>query len=154
MPPKLSLSIKNLGEIFCVDYRKLNSITIMDAFPLPSIDKALQVVHSSNVSTSFDLMQGYLQLALGEDDIKKTTFRAGSSDLHEFTHMPFGLSHARSKFCKLMEQCLGGQQFFTLLLHLNDICIFAPDACTMLDHIKLVFGWLKSFTLKIKPNKC
>ena len=78
------------GEIcLFVDYRKLNSITIKDAFPLPHIGKALQVVHRSNVFTSFNLVQGYLQLAMTEEDIKVTTFRACSSGLYEFTHMPF-----------------------------------------------------------------
>ena len=85
-----------------------------------------------------------------EDDIKKTTFRAGSSGLYEFTHMPFGLSNAGSSFCRLMEQCLGDQQFVTLLLYLNDISIFAPDASAMLDQIELVFSQLKAFNLKIK----
>ena len=66
MPPKLYLSKKKTGEIrICVDYRKLNSITIRDAFPLPHIDEALQVVHNCNVFTSFNLAQGYLQLAMG-----------------------------------------------------------------------------------------
>ena len=135
-----------------MDYRKLNSITIRDAFPLPHIDEALQVVHNCNVFTSFDLVQGYLQLAMAEDDIKKTTFRAGSSGLYKFTHMHFGLSNAGSSFCRLMEQCLGDQQFATLLLYLDDICIFALDASTMLDQIELVFSWLKAFNLKIKPK--
>ena len=145
---------KKTGEIhICVDYRKLNSITIRDAFPLPHIDEALQAVHNCNVFTSFDLVQGYLQLAMAEEDIKKTTFRAGSSGLYKFTHMPFGLSNARSSFCRLMEHCLGDQQFFTLLLYLDDICIFAPDVGAMLDQMELVFSQLKSFNLKIKPKK-
>ena len=128
-----------------MEYRKLNSITMWDAFPLPRIGEALQVVHNCNVFTSFDLAQGYLQLAMTEDDIKKTTFRVGSSGLYEFTCMSFGLSNARSSFCRLMEQCLGDQQFVTLLLYLDDICIFAPDVSAMLDQIELVFNWLKSF---------
>ena len=132
-----------------MDYRKLNSITIRDAFPLPYIDEALQVVHNSNVFTSFDLAQGYLQLAMAEDDIKKTAFRAGSSGLYEFTCMSFGLSNAGSNFCRLMEQCLGDQQFVTLLLYLEDICIFAPDVSAMLNQIELVFSLLKAFTLKL-----
>ena len=53
-----------------------------------------------------------------------------------------------------MEQYLGDQQFVTLLLYLDDICIFAPDVSTMLDQIGLVFNWLKSLSLKIKPKKC
>ena len=146
---------KKTGEIcLCVDYHKLNSITIQDAFPLPHIDEALQVVHNCNVFTSFDLAQGYLQLAMAEEDIMKTAFRAGSSGLYEFTCMPFCLSNAGSSFCRLMEQCLGDQQFVTLLLYLDDICTFAPDVGIMLDQIELVFSWLKAFNLKIKLKKC
>ena len=89
-----------------------------------------------------------------ESDIKKTAFRASSTGLYEFTRMPFGLSNAGSSFCHLMEQCLGDQQFVTLLLYLDDICIFAPTIDEMLDRIQLVFNRLKSFNLKIKPKKC
>ena len=135
-----------------MEYRKLNSINIQDAFPLSQIGEALQVVHNFNVFTSFNLVQGYLQSAMAEDDIKKTAFRAGSIGLYEITHMPFGLSNAGSSFCRLMEQCLDDQQCVTLLLYLDDICIFAPDVSSMLDQIKLVFKWLKSFNLKIKPK--
>ena len=42
-----------------------------------------------------------------------------------------------------MEQCLGDQQFVTLLLYLDDICIFAQDVSAMLDQIQLVFNQLK-----------
>ena len=48
--------------------------------------------------TSFDLAQGYLQLAMDEADIHKTAFRAGSSGLYEFTRMPFGLSNCGCQF--------------------------------------------------------
>ena len=88
--------------------------------------EALQAMHSSNWFMSFDLTQGYLQLAMEDGDIQKTDFRASSSGLCEFTHMPVGLSNAGSSFSHLMEQCLGDQQFVTLLLYLEDICIFAP----------------------------
>ena len=74
---------KKTGEIcLCMDYCKLNSIMVRDAFPLPRIDEALQAVHSSNWFSSFDLAQGYLQLAMEESDIKKTAFRASSMGLY------------------------------------------------------------------------
>ena len=146
---------KKSGEIcLCMDYQKLNSIMVRYAFSLPRIDEALQAVHSSSWFSSFDLAQGYLQLAMEESDIKKTAFRAGSMGLYEFTHMLFGLLNAGSSFCCLMEQCLGDQQFVTLLLYLDDICIFAPTIDDMLDRIELVFNRLKQYNLKIKPKKC
>ena len=95
--------------------------------------------------TSFDLAQGYLQMAMEEADIPKTAFRAGSSGLFKFTRMPFGLTNAGASFCRLMEMVIGDQQFVTLLFYLDDIC--------MLDRIELVFSRLKQYQLKIKPKK-
>ena len=136
-----------------MDYQKLNSITVRDTFQLPRIDEALQAVHSSNWLSSFNLAQGYLQLVTEESDIKKTAFRAGSMGLYKFTCMLFVLSNAGSSFCCLMEQCLRDQQFVTLLLYLDDICIFAPTINDMLDRIEVVFDRLKQYNLKIKPKK-
>ena len=126
---------------------------IWDSFPLPRIEEALQAVKAAVWFTSFDLAQGYLQMAMSEDDIHKTAFHAGSSGLYKFTRMPFGLSNVGASFCQLMEMCLGDQQYLTLLFYLDDICIFSSSIDEMLDRIGLVFQHLKEFNLKIKPKK-
>ena len=136
-----------------MDFRTLNAITIRDSFPLPQIEEALQAVKVAVWFTSFDLAQGYLQLAMDEADIHKTAFCAGSSGLYEFTHMPFGLSNVGASFCRLMEMCLGDQQYLMLLFYLDDICIFSSSIDEMLDRITMVLYWLKEFNLKIKPKK-
>ena len=137
----------------CVDFRKLNAISIRDSFPLPCVEEALQAVQAAVWFSSFDLAQGYLQMAMEDEDILKTAFCAGSSGLYEFTRMPFGLTNAGVSFCRLMEMCIGDQQYFTLLFYLDDICIFVETANQMLDRIELVFSHLKEFNLKIKPKK-
>ena len=145
---------KKTGEIrLCVDFRSLNAGTIRDSFPLPQIEEALQAVKAAVWFTSFDLAQGYLQLAMDEADIHKTAFNTGSSGLYEFTHMPFGFSNAGASFCHLMEMCLGDQQYLMLLFYLDDICIFSSSINEMLDRITMVLYCLKEFNLKIKPKK-
>ena len=142
---------KKTGEIrFCVDLRKLNAISVRDSFPLPHIEEALQAVQAA---MSFDLALGYLQMAMEEEDIKKTAFRARSSGLYEFTCMPFGLTNAGASFCHLMEMCISNQQYITLLFYLDDICVSGKTAEQMLDRIQFTFGRLKEFDLKIKPKK-
>ena len=137
----------------CVDFRRLNAISIRDSFPLPRVEEALQAIQAAVWFSSFDLAQGYLQMAMEEEDILKTVFHAGSSGLYEFTRMPFGLTNAGMSFCRLMEMCIGDQQYITLLFYLDDICIFVEMADQMLDRIELVFSHLKEFNLKIKPKK-
>ena len=83
---------KKMGICLCIDYQKLNSIMVRDAFLLPRIDKALQAVHSSNWFSYFDLEQGCFQLTIEESNIKMTAFRASSVGLYKFTWMLFGLS--------------------------------------------------------------
>ena len=145
---------KKTSEIcLCVNFRKLNAISICDSFPLPRVEEALQAVQAAVWFSSFNLAQGYLQMAMEEEDIEKTTFCAGSSGLYEFTRMPFGLTNAGTSFCRLMEMCIGDQQYITLLFYLDDICIFAETADQMLDRIESVFSRLKEFNLKIKPKK-
>ena len=58
------------------------------------------------------------------------------------------------KFLPLNGNVSSDQQFVTLLLYLDDICVFVASIDEMLDQIELVFSRLKEFNLKIKPKKC
>jgi len=138
----------------CVDYRALNAKTRKDAYPLPRIEEALDALRGAKFFSSLDLAQGYLQCAVADEDVAKTAFRVGTGGLWEFTRMPFGLCNAPASFQRLMDMCLGDQNYATLLLYLDDILVFAQTFEEMLERLNLVFTRLSRLGLKIKPDKC
>jgi len=44
-----------------VDYRKLNSVTIQDAYPVPWIDESLNALAGSKYFSTLNLLSGYWQ---------------------------------------------------------------------------------------------
>ena len=144
---------KKTSEIrLCVDYWKLNSIVVRDAFPLPRIDEVLQAVHNCQWFTSFDLAQGYLQMPVEEADIPKTAFRAGSSGLYEFYSYAIWVVQLRFQF--LLPH--GNVSRRSAICHSPAIprqhLYIAASIDEMLDCIELVFKQLEDFNLKIKPK--
>jgi hypothetical protein len=88
---------KNNNFRFCIDYRKLNSVTKPDAYPLPRIDELLERYQTAKWFTSMDLASGFHQVEMSEEDKEKTAFIC-SEGLYEFNVMPFGLRNAPGTF--------------------------------------------------------
>ena len=58
----------------CVDYRKLNHVTKMDAFPILSMERMIEKIASAKYISTIDLTKGYWQIPLETSIIKKSTF--------------------------------------------------------------------------------
>ena len=53
--PVISVAKKNGKKRFCVDYRKLNTVTKKDQYPLPWIDKMLDSLARATYVSTLDL---------------------------------------------------------------------------------------------------
>ncbi|GFU60005.1 hypothetical protein TNCV_3237871 [Trichonephila clavipes] len=90
---------------FCVDYRKLNSVTKKDVYPLPRIDDTLDCLKGAKFFSSMDLRSGYWQIEIDEADRERTAFITPEG-LYEFKVMPFGLCNAPATFERMMDNLL------------------------------------------------
>ena len=85
------------GWRVCIDYRKLNSVTRKDHFPLPFMDQILERVAGHNFYCFLDGYSGYNQLEIAPEDQEKTTFTC-PFDTFAYRMMPFGLCNAPATF--------------------------------------------------------
>ena len=108
----------------CLDYMKLNEITVKDSYPLPIIDDSLGALRGNVWIGTVNLSSGYYQVGMGLSDASKTTF-ATSKGLFEFKRMLMGLSNACATFERLMEYVIAGMQWEICIVYLDDIIIFS-----------------------------
>ena len=111
---------------FASTYRKLNSITHKDAYPIPRIDDTLDTLSGSQWFSTVDLLSGYWQVEVAEEDKPKTAFTTHEG-LYEFNVMPFGLCNAPATFQRLMDLVLAGVQWSQCLVYLDDVIIIGRD---------------------------
>ena len=103
-----------------MDYRRVNEVTVKDAYPIPRTDDCFDALSGSKWFSTMDLCSGFWQIEMHEQDKLKTTFST-TQGLYHFKVMPFGLVNAPSTFQRLMEDVLRGLQWVESLLYMDDI---------------------------------
>jgi hypothetical protein len=144
---------KNNNFRFCIDYRKLNSVTKPDAYPLPRIDELLERYQTARWFTSMDLASGFHQVEMSEEDKEKTAFIC-SEGLYEFNVMPFGLRNAPGTFQRLMDKVLKDHIGDFVEVYVDDIMIYSKSLEDHMIHIEKVLQKLRDYNLVIKLKKC
>ena len=139
---------------FCIDFRRLNTLTVKDSHPLPHICETLESLARAAHYSTFDLNSGFWQVPMDEESKQYTAFTLGSMSLYECESMPFGLCNAPPTFQRLMQNCLGELNLTYCLIYLDDVIVFSEMPEEHLQRMSVVFDCLREHGLKLKPSKC
>ncbi len=135
----------------CGDFRRLNLITEPDKYPLPRMDDLAASLSGCKFFSKLDLKQGYHQIPMREEDIKKTAIITPFG-LFEYTRMPFGLRNSGQTFQRLMDRVLAGLE--GVFCYLDNILVASPDSDSHRRHLQQLFDRLREYGLVLNANKC
>ena len=136
----------------CVDYRRLNAVTVADPYYMATLEEILERVGSSGCISKLDLLKGFYQVEVQEESRAKTAF-VSPFGKYEFVRMPFGLRNAPSVFQRTMEVVLRGC-FHCSAPYIDDIIVFSKDGQEHVGHLREVLGALRSSGLTTRRDKC
>ena len=139
---------------FCIDFRKLNSLTVKDSHPLPRICETLESLAGAAHYSTYDINSGFWQIPMDEESKQYTAFTLGSMGLYECKSMPFGLCNTPPTFQRLMQNCLDKLNLTYCLMYLIDVIVFSDMPEEHLWRMRVVFDHLHEHSLKLKPSKC
>jgi hypothetical protein len=145
---------KPTGKIrMCLDFRKVNDVTVRDAHPMPLISDILGRLSGTKYLTSIDMTDAFHQLELTDRAKQVTAFSVPGRSLYQYRRMPFGLCNAPQSLCRLMDEVIGHDLEPHVFVFLDDILIACDDFEKMLSLIAEVSLRLKRAGLTISREK-
>ena len=134
--PVLFVKKKNGKLRLCVDYRKLNRVTVKNKYPLPRIEDLFDQLNGACYFSKIDLRSGYHQLRVRDSDIPKNAFRTRYGHF-EFVVMPFGLTNAPTAFMDLMNRIYRPYLDQFVVVFVDDILIYSKVRAEHEQHLQL-----------------
>lgn len=146
----VSLVRKANGKIrLCLDARKINEVTVKDAYPLPLIDGLLSRLDQTKYISSIDLKDAFWQIPLDEGSRQLTAFTVPGRPLYHFKVMPFGLCNAPQRLCRLMHKVIPNQLHDRIFVYLDDLLI---TSATLEEHLYLL-RLVAKLTINVEKSK-
>ena len=137
----------------CVDWRRLNSLLVVDSGGLGDMQNMFSNLKGKRYFTQIDLASGFHQLPIAEKDKHKTAFRDADGQLWEFNRAGFGLTVLPAAFTRIVKTALAPPEE-SVVSWLDDILITNTTWEEHLDTIHRVFRKLRTAGLSVNFAKC
>ena len=141
------------GWRVCIYYRKLNTATRKDHFPLPFIDQMLDRLVGHPYFYFLDGYYGYNQFAIAHEDQEKTTFTCPFGTF-SFRRMSFGLFNASTTFQRWMMSIFSDLEEEVMDIFMDDFTMYGSSFENFLYNLGTVLHRCKDKNLALNWEKC
>ena len=125
----------------CVDYRKLNEITIKNRYSLPNISELQDKLFGAIYFTKLNLKGAYNLIRMKAREEWKTTFRI-RYEHYEYLIMSFGLINASAICQEIINDALREHLDVFVIAYFDDILIYSKTLSEHVQHVKKVLHCL------------
>ena len=141
------------GWRVCINYRKLNTTTRKDHFPLPFIDQMLDRLAGHPHLCFLDGYSGDNQISIAPEDQEKTTFTCPFGTF-AFTRMPFGLCNAPAMFQRCMMSMFSDLTEEVMEIFMDDFTVYGSSFEHCLQNLGTVLHRCQDKNLDLNWEKC
>ncbi|CAG9137669.1 unnamed protein product [Plutella xylostella] len=152
--PILLVKKKNGQDRMCVDFRKLNEITVKDRFPLPRIDDHIDRLGQTKYFTSLDMATEFHQIAMEKESVPLTGFVTPEGH-YEYLKMPYGLANAPVVYQRIIAKTL--RDFIEpgdALVYIDDVLLLSGSVERGFVLLRQVLKTLTAAGFSINLAKC
>ncbi|XP_071913979.1 uncharacterized protein [Coffea arabica] len=137
----------------CVDFTDLNKACPKDCYPLPRIDQLVDSTSGYEIFCFLDAFKGYHQIALDEEDQKKTSFIT-EEGTYCYVTMPFGLKNASATYQRLVNKLFKNQIGRNMEVYVDDMLVKIRTQEQFIADLREIFDVLRSSRMRLNPKKC
>ncbi|XP_043212021.1 uncharacterized protein LOC122376289 [Amphibalanus amphitrite] len=149
--PVVLVRKKDGSNRVCVDYRKLNQVTIVDPEPMIKIEDVFQGLGKDRYFSKIDLSRGYWQFPVREEDVQKIGFVTPDGE-YEFLRMPFGMVNSGATLVRGVRKLLEGLPNITA--YIDDILVHTKTWEEHVSTLNVLLHRMQEAELTARPSKC
>ena len=138
---------------WAIDYRRLNTLTIKDAYPLASIETNLHKLSGTQYFSTLDSAGAFHTIPIHEEHRDYTAFGTPFGQ-YRFVRLPFGLANAPSAYSRLVQMALDQLPPGFAMGYIDDIIIHSADLQEHLHHLREVVQLHVRMGMKLNMRKC
>ena len=138
-----------IGYRVCIDYRKLNTATRNDHYPL---DQVLNMLAGHSHYCFLDGYSGYNHIAIAPVDHEKTTLTCPYGTF-AFTRMPFGLCNAPATFQMCMMSMFSNLVEEAMEIFMDDFLVYGSSFENYLENLETVLQRCQDNNLALNWEK-
>lgn len=136
---------------FCTDFRKVNTVTKNDSYPIPRMDDCIDRVGNAKFVSKFDLLKGYWQVPLTERAKEVSAF-VTPDGFYQYKVMPFGMTNSGATFQRMMNIVIF--ELEGCEVYVDDLIVYSETWEQHILRIRALFDRLAKAKLTVNLVKC